>query len=73
MPVLAGTKMVGLVDPGRRGTTLVAKQVTVLTPGSTGQVALALREAASWVGSDDIEVERVDPPDQRTVLEQALT
>jgi hypothetical protein len=50
----------------------VAKQVTVLTPGSTPQVALALREAASWVGSDTIAVERVDPPDQKATLEQAL-
>jgi len=30
MPVLAGTKIVGLVDPGRRGDSLVAKQVTLL-------------------------------------------
>jgi uncharacterized protein len=72
MPVLAGTKLVGLVDPGRQGATLVAKQVTVLTPGSTRQVALALQEAAAWVGSDNIVVERVDPPEQKVVLEQAL-
>jgi uncharacterized protein len=72
MPVLAGTKLVGLVDPGRQGATLVAKQVTLLTPGSTRPVALALQEAASWVGSDAIVIERVDPPDQKVVLEQAL-
>jgi uncharacterized protein YcaQ len=72
MPVLAGTKLVGLVDPGRQGSTLVAKQVTLLTPGSTGQVAEALREAAAWVGRDAIVVERVDPSDQKVVLEQAL-
>ena len=32
MPVLAGTRIVGLVDPGRRGDALVAKQVTLLRP-----------------------------------------
>ena len=33
MPVLDGTRIVGLVDPGRRGEVLVAKQVTLLRPG----------------------------------------
>ena len=32
MPVLDGTRIVGLVDPGRRGEVLVAKQVTLLRP-----------------------------------------
>jgi hypothetical protein len=72
MPVLAGTKMVGLVDPGRDGSTLVAKQVTLLTPGATRPVAAALREAATWVGSDNIAVERVDPPERRAQLEEYL-
>ena len=38
MPVLDGTRIVGLVDPGRRGEVLVAKQVTLLRPrcGSAG-------------------------------------
>jgi hypothetical protein len=72
MPVLAGTTMVGLVDPGRDGKTLVAKQVTLLSRGATQHVAAALTEAASWVGSDNIVVERVDPPEQKVVLEEAL-
>src|SRR5580704_8319091 len=32
MPVLDGTRIVGLVDPGRRGEVLLAKQVTLLRP-----------------------------------------
>jgi uncharacterized protein YcaQ len=72
MPVLVGTKFVGLVDPGRDGKTLVAKQVTLLSPGATRGVAAALTEAAAWVGSNNIVVERVDPPEQKLKLEQAL-
>ena len=36
MPVLDGTRIVGLVDPGRRGEVLVAKQVTLLRPDAAG-------------------------------------
>ena len=39
MPVLDGTRMVGLVDPGRRGEVLVAKQVTLLRPDAAAPVA----------------------------------
>ena len=50
MPVLAGTRIVGLVDPGRRGEVLVAKQVTLLRPDAAPPVARALAEAArGWV------------------------
>jgi uncharacterized protein YcaQ len=72
MPVLAGTRIVGLVDPGRRGDALVAKQVTLLRPGAGAQVAAALVEAASWVGSTSIELERVEPATARSEF-QALT
>ncbi|HEX4433326.1 MAG TPA: crosslink repair DNA glycosylase YcaQ family protein [Acidimicrobiales bacterium] len=61
MPVLDGTRMVGLVDPGRRGDVLVAKQVTLLQPDAAPAVARALAEAAAWVGSTSCEVERVEP------------
>jgi len=61
MPVLGGGTFVGLVDPGRRGRTLVAKQVSLLTRGAARHVAAALIEAAAWVGSDDIVIERVEP------------
>jgi uncharacterized protein len=72
MPLLAGTKLVGLVDPGRDGKTLVAKQVTLLSPGATRHAAAALTQAAAWVGSDNIVVEQVEPPAQKQALEHAL-
>jgi uncharacterized protein len=68
MPVLAGTKLVGLVDPGRLGRTLVAKQVSLQSRGSPRHVASALAEAATWVGCDNIVVERVDPVERTSEL-----
>jgi uncharacterized protein len=73
MPVLAGTRIVGLVDPGRRGDVLVAKQVTLLRPGAATQIAGALVEAASWVGCTACEVERVEPAAARAELEAAVS
>jgi uncharacterized protein len=61
MPVLGGTTFVGLVDPGRRGRTLVAKQVSLQTTDAARHVAAALIEAAAWVGCDDVVVEQVEP------------
>jgi uncharacterized protein len=72
MPVLGGTTMVGLVDPGRQDDTLVAKQVTLQTGDAPHHVALALKEAASWVGSQRIELVRVEPAARRSELEAAL-
>jgi hypothetical protein len=72
MPVLAGTKFVGLVDPGRRGRTFVAKQITLQTRDAARQVAAALTEAATWVGSDQIVVERVEPPERTSEMTQLL-
>jgi hypothetical protein len=71
MPVLGGDKLVGLVDPGRDGKTLVAKHVSLDTRGAAAQVAAALSEAARWVGADDVVVERVTPP-ERAVEMRAL-
>jgi hypothetical protein len=65
MPVLDGTRLVGLVDPGRRGEVLVAKQVTLLRPDAAAPVARAVAEAASWVGCTECEVERVEPASAR--------
>ena len=69
MPVLSGTTIVGLVDPGRRDDALVAKQVTLFRPAATAGVARALVEAASWVGCTEIVLERVDPVSARSELE----
>jgi uncharacterized protein YcaQ len=72
MPVLGGTRFVGLVDPGRRGDTLVAKQVVLQTRDAARHVAAALVEAASWVGSTDIVVARVDPVERTSELTTLL-
>ncbi|MGW2768061.1 winged helix-turn-helix domain-containing protein [Streptomyces sp. NPDC001275] len=68
MPVLAGGRLVGRVDPAREGRTLVAKQVTLDGIRSVPAVAQALVEAASWVDCTDVRVERVEAPELREPL-----
>jgi uncharacterized protein YcaQ len=72
MPVLAGGRLVGRVDPAREGSTLVARQVTLDGPKAVPAVAQALVEAASWVDCSDVRVERVDAPDLREPLVKVL-
>ncbi|MFD6361569.1 winged helix-turn-helix domain-containing protein [Streptomyces roseolus] len=72
MPVLAGGRLVGRVDPAREGRTLVAKQVSLVGPKAVEPVARALREAADWVGCDTVRVERLDPPELTPLLVKAL-
>ncbi|AKH82715.1 cytoplasmic protein [Streptomyces sp. CNQ-509] len=79
MPVLAGGRLVGRVDPGREGNTLVARQVTLgadrpngVTPAKAVEpTAAALAEAATWVGAQSVRVERVSPPELHTPLARA--
>ncbi|MHA4814610.1 winged helix-turn-helix domain-containing protein [Streptomyces aculeolatus] len=79
MPVLAGGRLVGRVDPGREGSTLVARQVTLgadrpngVTPAKAVEpTAAALAEAATWVGAQSVRVERVSPPELHTPLARA--
>jgi uncharacterized protein YcaQ len=72
MPVLAGGRLVARVDPARSGSTLVARHVTFASSSAVPAVARALREAATWVGSSAIAVERVTPPALRPALEAAV-
>ncbi|WP_306189356.1 winged helix-turn-helix domain-containing protein [Streptomyces sp. MK5] len=72
MPVLAGGRLVGRVDPAREGRTLVARQVTLEDARSVPAVAQALVEAASWVDCTDVRVERVDAPELREPLAREL-
>ncbi|MEV6026269.1 crosslink repair DNA glycosylase YcaQ family protein [Streptomyces sp. NPDC052036] len=72
MPVLAGGRLVGRVDPAREGSTLVAKQVTLEDPRAVPAVAQALLEAASWVDCTNVRVERVDAPALREPLLREL-
>jgi uncharacterized protein YcaQ len=72
MPLLAGGRLVGRVDPARRGRTLVAKQLSMAGPKAVRPMAEALLEAATWVGCDAVGLERVDPPELAEPLRAAL-
>lgn len=71
MPVLAGGTIVGRVDPGRSGTTLVAKRASG-DVAAAPQVARALIEAARWVGCDDVKITEARPTPFRAALAAAL-
>jgi uncharacterized protein len=73
MPLLARGRLVGRVDPVRRGQTLVARQLSLETPGASDAMARALREAAEWVGCSAVAVEQVNPPHLAQRLTAALT
>jgi uncharacterized protein YcaQ len=62
MPLLAGGRLAGRVDPVRRGKTLVARQLSVDTAAAVEPMARALREAAEWVGCTSVELGQVSPP-----------
>lgn len=68
MPLLAGGKLQGRVDPAREGTTLVARQVSLAGTKAVPPMAEALVEAASWVGCTEVRLERVDAPELRGPL-----
>ncbi|MFE9772830.1 winged helix-turn-helix domain-containing protein [Streptomyces sp. NPDC005931] len=68
MPVLAGGRLVGRVDPAREGRTLVARQVTLDDRKAVPAVARALVEAAGWVDCTNVRVERVEAPELREPL-----
>jgi uncharacterized protein len=72
MPLLAGGRLVGRVDPARDGRTLVARQLTLDTPRATEPMARALVEAADWVGCDNVTLGRVEPASLEPRLRSAL-
>ena len=61
MPLLAGGQIVGWVDPGRDGKTLLAKNVFLEKPAAVAPMARALAEAAQWACCTNVTVERVQP------------
>ena len=73
MPLLAGGRLAGRVDPVRQGQTLVARQLSLTSAAATGPMARALREAAEWVGCSAVAVERVEPSHLAQRLRAALT
>jgi len=72
MPLLAGGRLAGRVDPGRDGRTLVARKVWMKRAAAAEPMAQALREAATWVGCDDVRLEQVEPAQHAPRLAAAL-
>ena len=72
MPLLAGGRLAGRVDPAREGRTLVARKVSLERPTAAEPMAEALREAASWVGCDDVRLEQIEPAEHAARLAAAL-
>ncbi|HEY5990127.1 MAG TPA: crosslink repair DNA glycosylase YcaQ family protein [Streptosporangiaceae bacterium] len=73
MPLLAGGKLAGRVDPVRRGQTLVARQLSLESPAAIHPMATALREAADWVGCSSVAMEQVSPSHLAGPLRSALS
>jgi hypothetical protein len=72
MPLLAGGRLLGRVDPAREGRTLVARQVSLQSPNAVEPMAQALAEAADWVGCTEVRVELVVQTELRAPLVAAL-
>ena len=76
MPVLAGGRLIARVDPARDGRALVARQVgfesATVRDAHVEAVREALWAAASWVGCDDVRVERVTSAGHDEPLRVAL-
>ncbi|HXZ65365.1 MAG TPA: crosslink repair DNA glycosylase YcaQ family protein [Streptosporangiaceae bacterium] len=73
MPLLAGGRLVGRVDPARSGSTLIARKVTMDIPAAAEPMARALIEAASWVGCDTVKLAQVEPAGLESRLRSALS
>ena len=71
MPLLAGGRLVGRVDPKRDGRVLRARTVSMESTAVTA-MAEALRTAAGWVGCEDVVVEHVSPAELGDPLRAAL-
>jgi uncharacterized protein YcaQ len=72
MPLLSGGELLGRVDPKREGKTLVARKVSLNKAAAVQPMADALREAAAWVGCDNVAVEQVTPAESAAPLRAAL-
>ncbi|PYC66475.1 cytoplasmic protein [Streptomyces tateyamensis] len=72
MPLLAGGKLVGRVDPARERGVLVARQISLDSPARLPALAQALREAADWVGCSLVRVEELSDEKLRAPLTRLL-
>ena len=71
MPLLAGGRLVGRVDPRREGPVLRARRVS-LGPAAIRSMAEALHAAARWVGCEEVAVDEVTPVELTGPLVDAL-
>ena len=72
MPLLAGGDLAGRVDPAREGKTLIARKLSLERATAAEPMAQALREAARWVGCDDVRLEQIEPAKYAPRLTAAL-
>jgi uncharacterized protein YcaQ len=72
MPLLANGTIAGHVDPAREGKTLIARNLSLHDEGAVDDMASALREAAVWVGCDNVRLEKVTPRSAVAPLKRAL-
>ncbi len=72
MPLLAGGRIAGHVDPAREGRTLVARSVLLHDEAAVEEMASALHEAATWVGCDDVRIERARPARLEGAMRRAV-
>lgn len=71
MPLLAGGRLAGRVDPKRDGTVLRVRKLSV-EPRAVRAMAEAVRTTAQWVGCTEIVLEDVTPATARGPLLAAL-
>ncbi|HEY3957329.1 MAG TPA: crosslink repair DNA glycosylase YcaQ family protein [Streptosporangiaceae bacterium] len=72
MPLLAGGRLAGRVDPAREGRTLIGRQVSLERGSAAEPMAQALHEAASWVGCDQVRLGVVKPAEHAARLHAAV-
>ena len=61
------------MDPARDGKTLIARKVSLERASAAEPMAQALREAASWVGCDDVRLEQIEPASHAARLAAAVS
>jgi uncharacterized protein len=71
MPLLAGGRLVGRVDPKREGSVLIVRKLSV-EPRAVSAMSEALRTTADWVGCDSVALQEVTPSEARAPLLAAL-
>lgn len=72
MLLLHDNRIVGRVDPAREDGILVARHAHLDDRDAVEPMAIALREAASWVGASGVRVEKTTPAALAAALRRAL-